>query len=112
LRQSTVRRMISELKERATKTRAEGEQESQKIRSTAEKEKAVILAEAGRDAQIARGKGDQEAIRIYAEAFNKDKDLYDFMRSMEAYKTTMANPDTRLILSPDSAFFKYFRSVK
>ncbi len=109
LRQSTVRRMISELRERATETRAKGEERALEIRSTAEKERTVILAEAERDAQIVRGKGDETAIKTYANAFNKDKDFYDFMRSMEAYKNTLANPDTRLILSPDSQFFRHFR---
>lgn len=108
LRQSTVRRMISELRERATETRAKGEERALEIRSTAEKERAVLLAEAERDAQIIRGNGDQEAIKTYANAYNKDTEFYDFTRSMEAYKNTLADPDTRLILSPDSEFFKYF----
>jgi membrane protease subunit HflC len=108
LRTSTVRRMQSELKERATETRAKGEELAKEIRAIAEKEKTVILANAGRDAQILRGKGDKEAIKIYADAFNKDKEFYGFIRSMEAYKNTLADSDTRLILSPDSDFFKYF----
>lgn len=105
---STVRRMISELKERATETRAVGEERALEIRSTADKERAIILAEAERDAQILRGEGDNEAIKIYADAFNKDKEFYGFIRSMEAYGNTLADPETRLILSPDSDFFRYF----
>ncbi len=108
LRQSTVRRMISELKERATETRAKGEERALEIRSTADKERAVILADASKKAQIAKGEGDREAIKIYADAFNKDAGFYAFTRSMEAYRKTMANSDTRLILSPDSAFVKNF----
>ncbi len=108
LRTSTVRRMISELQERATETRAKGEERAKEIRATAEKERTVILANAGRDAQILKGQGDNEAIKIYADAFNKDKEFYSFVRSMEAYKNTLADPETRLILSPDSNFFKYF----
>ena len=110
LRDSTVRRMISEMTERATETRAKGEQLALEIRSTAEKERTVILADAERDAQILRGQGDKDAIQTYAAAFNKDKDFYTFMRSMEAYKNTLADPDTRLILSPDSDFFRYFEN--
>ncbi len=108
LRTSTVRRMISELKERATETRAKGEERALEISSTAEKERTVLIAEAERDAQKIRGEGDNEAIKIYAQAFNKDKDFYSFIRSMEAYSNTLADPDTRLILSPDSEFFKHF----
>ncbi len=109
LRTSTVQRMKSELKERATETRAKGEEQALKIRSTAEKERTVLIAEAQRDAQMLRGEGDKTAIKIYAEAFNKDKEFYSFIRSMEAYRKTMANPETRLILSPDSEFFKHFQ---
>lgn len=110
LRTSTVRRMISELKERATETRAKGEERALEIRSTAEKERTVILAEAERDAQITRGQGDEESIRIYASAFNKDKDFYGFIRSMEAYRNTLSDSETKLILSPDSEFLRFFRT--
>ncbi len=108
LRDSTVRRMISDLTERATETRSKGEQLALEIRAGAEKERTVILANAERDAQIIRGEGDKQAIQTYANAFNKDKEFYAFMRSMEAYKNTLSDPDTRLILSPDSDFFRYF----
>ena len=110
LRTSTVRRMISELKERATETRAKGEERALEIRSTAEKERAVLLAEAERDAQILRGEGDKLAIKTYADAFNKDKDFYAFIRSMEAYRNTLSDSNTRLILSPDSDFFRYIEN--
>jgi membrane protease subunit HflC len=108
---STVQRMNSELLERATEARAKGEEEALKITSEAEKERTVILANSQRDAQMVRGQGDEEAIRIYAKAFNKDKEFYSFIRSLEAYGKTMADPDTRLILSPDSDFFKYFTDM-
>lgn len=110
LRTSTVRRMISELKERATETRAKGEERALEIRSTADKERTVLLAEARRDAEKLKGQGDNEAIKIYADAFNKDKEFYGFIRSMEAYKNTLANSETRLILSPGSDFFEHFQN--
>jgi membrane protease subunit HflC len=112
LRTSTVRRMISELQERATETRAKGDERAKEIRALADKERTIIMAEAGRDSQILRGEGDKQSIKIYADAFNKDAEFYGFMRSMEAYKKTLADPDTRLILSPDSDFFKYFEGQK
>lgn len=112
LRESTVKQMISALQERATERRSKGTELALKITSTAEKERTVLLAKAHRDAQITRGKGDKEAIKIYADAFNVDKEFYSFMRSMEAYKNTLANPDTRLILSPDSDFFRYFQDSR
>lgn len=109
LRTSTVNRMITELRERATETRAKGKEQALRIRSTAEKQKTVLLANAERDAQIMRGEGDKEAISIYAKAFNADPDFYSFIRSMEAYGTTLSDDETQLILSPDSAFLKFFK---
>ncbi len=108
LRTSTVKQMNSELNERATERRSKGSEKALEIRSTAEKEKTIILANAQRDSQIIKGEGDEQAIKIYADAFNVDKEFYSFIRSLEAYKKTMANPETRLILSPDSEFFKHF----
>jgi len=112
LRQSTVQRMISELRERATETRAKGEERALEIRSTAEKERTILLASAQRHSQVTRGEGDNEAIKIYAEAFNKDPEFYQFNRSMEAYRRTLANPETRLMLSPDSGFLRYLKNVQ
>lgn len=110
LRESTVNRMITERKEQATKTRSTGQERALEIRSTADKERAVLLAESQRDAQILRGEGDRKAIEIYANAFNKDPDFYAFTRSMEAYRNTLADPDAKMILSPDSQFLRYFKS--
>jgi membrane protease subunit HflC len=107
LRTSTVSRMIAERKEDATETRARGQEQALQIRARAERERTVLLAEAEQKAQVLRGKGDEEAIRIYNSAFNKDQDFYAFTRTMEAYRTTLANPETRLILSPESAFLRY-----
>lgn len=112
LRQSTVNRMISELKERATETRAKGEERALEIRSTAEKERTVILAEAQQQAQILRGEGDNEAIKTYAAAMGKDPSFYDFIRSLEAYRASLANGDTKLIISPDGGFFKHFNTSR
>lgn len=112
LQSSTVNRMITERKEAATKTRARGKEKSLEIRSTAEKEREVLLANAQRDAQIMRGVGDEEATRIYAKAYNKDKEFYAFVRSMDAYKKTFTDGNTKMILSPDNAFLKYLSQKK
>lgn len=108
---STVRRMVSELQERAKETRAIGTERAKEIRSAADKQRTILMAEAQRDSEIKKGEGDKEAITIYTEAFNKDAEFYAFMRSMEAYRNTLANPETRLILSPGSDFFRFFGTV-
>ena len=68
----------------------------------------MILAEAQRQAQVLRGQGDADATRIFADAFNRDPDFFAFYRSMQAYEAGIKSSDTRLLLSPDSEFFKYF----
>lgn len=107
LRISTVNRMNTENKERATKTRAVGQQAALRIRAEADKEKTVLLAEAQKQSQIERGDGDALAIKTYNEAYNKDKDFYTYTRTLEAYRNTLATPDTRLILSPEGQFLRY-----
>lgn len=111
LRTSTVNRMITERRERATETRAKGRELALEIRSKAEKERTIILAEANKQAQIIRGEGDRTAIKTYTDAYNKDPDFYSFLRSMEAYENSFDEEGTQLILSPDSAFLRYLRSV-
>jgi membrane protease subunit HflC len=107
--QATFARMRSEREREAREARAEGEQLSLEIRSKADKERTILLAEAKRDAQILRGKGDQEAISIYGKAFGQDPQFYAFYRSLESYRNSLSDPETTLILSPDSEFFRYFR---
>jgi membrane protease subunit HflC len=104
---STVSRMKTENAERAQKTRSEGDRRAKEIRAQADREKTVLLAEAQKDSQILRGEGDAEAIKTYNEAYNKDKDFYAFTRTLEAYRNSLATPDTRLILSPDGQFLRY-----
>jgi membrane protease subunit HflC len=108
--QATFARMRSEREREAREARAEGEQLSLEIRSKADKERTILLAEAKRDAQILRGKGDQEAISIYGKAFGQDPKFYAFYRSLESYRNSLADPETTLILSPDSEFFRFFNN--
>lgn len=112
LRDSTVNRMITERREEATETRAKGQEKAQEIKSTAEKERTIIIAEARRDAETLRGEGDKLAITVTTTAANEDPDFYAFLKTMFAYQNTLASPDTTLVLSPDSSFLKYLRSQK
>lgn len=107
LRTSTVSRMITERKERATETRAVGDELAKQIRAEADRQRTVLLADAQKQAQIVRGQGDAEAIKVYNQAYSRDKDFYTYMRTLEAYRNTLATPETRLILSPDGQFLKY-----
>jgi len=106
--QNIFNRMKSEREREAKEFRATGEEEAQKIRSAAEKTRTVIISEAQRVAQETRGAGDSDAIRIYAGSFGKDPEFFSFYRSMEAYQKSLGKTGTSMVLSPDSAFFRYF----
>lgn len=106
--QAIYLRMQTEREREAKEFRAQGAEMAQRIRASADRERTVILAEAERDAQIQRGKGDAARIRIFAEAVNSDPEFYSFLRSMEAYGRSFANDDTTMVLTPDSEFFEYF----
>ena len=72
----------------------------------------VIEANAFRDAEIIRGNGDAEATRIYADAFNQDKEFYSFVRSLQAYRETFGSGSDVMLLQPDSQFFQYLRNPR
>lgn len=112
LLESTVNRMITERSEQATEARAKGQELAQEIRSTAEKERTILLAEAIKQSEILRGEGDQKAIETITAAANQDPDFYAFLKTMFAYQNTLATPDTSLVLSPDSAYLRYFKSER
>ncbi len=108
--QNIFNRMKSEREREAKEFRATGEEEAQKIRADAEKTRTVIVAEAARKAQENRGRGDSEAIEIYADSFGKDADFFSFYRSMEAYRAAIGESETSMVLSPDSEFFRFFKN--
>ena len=108
--QNIFNRMKSEREREAKEFRATGEEEAQKIRADAEKTRTVIIAEAKREAQEVRGEGDSDAITIYADSFGRDPEFFSFYRSMEAYKKSIGESGTSMVLSPSSSFFKFFKN--
>jgi modulator of FtsH protease HflC len=101
-------RMRAEREREAAEFRATGEAEANRIRATAEREATVIKAEAQSKAEQIRGEGDADRNRIFAEAFTRDPDFFAFYRSMQAYEAGFNAKDTRMLLSPDSEFFRFF----
>ena len=108
--QAVFARMRSEREQEARAARAQGFEVGQRIRAAADREKTVLLAEAEKESEIARGAGDKKSIRISAEAFGTDPEFYGFYRSMQAYRRALQDDDTTMVLSPDSEFFRYFGS--
>lgn len=101
-------RMRAERQREAAEFRAEGAAAANRIRATADREATVIKAEATKKGELLRGEGDAERNRVFAEAFGKDPDFFAFYRSMQAYEAGIKAGDTRMLLTPDSEFFRYF----
>lgn len=109
--QAVYQRMQTERQREAAEFRAQGAQKGQEIRSKADRESTVIVAEANSTAEQTRGAGDAERNRLFAEAYGKDQDFFTFYRSMAAYENSLKSGDTRFLLRPDSEFFRYFGSA-
>jgi len=108
--ESVYQRMNAERKSVANELRSQGFADSEKIRAEAERERDIIITEAYRDAQKVKGEGDAKAARIYANTFSKNKEFYDFYRSLEAYRKSFIGKEDIMVLDPNSDFFKYLRS--
>jgi membrane protease subunit HflC len=108
--QAVYDRMKSERQREAAEFRAQGGQKAQEIRSRADRDVTVIIAEANSQAELTRGGGDAERNRLFAEAYSQDPAFFAFYRSMTAYENGLRSSDTRYLLRPDSDFFRYFGS--
>lgn len=108
--QAIYQRMQTARQREAAEIRAQGAEAAQRIRAKADRDVVVILAEANREAERIRGEGDGQRNNIYAQAYGQDQDFFAFYRSMQAYEEGLGSADTRMLLSPDSEFFRYFRT--
>ncbi|MHC4691707.1 MAG: protease modulator HflC [Planctomycetota bacterium] len=103
---SVFARMKADREKEAKKYRSQGEEESVKIKAETDKEKKILLAASYRESEKLKGEGDAEAIKIYAEAFEKDPEFYSFVRSLEVYEKAL-DKGTTIVLPSDSEFFQY-----
>jgi modulator of FtsH protease HflC len=108
--QAIFTRMQTERQRQAAELRAQGNEQAKRIRATADRQVTVLIAEATRDSERTRGEGDAERNRIYANAFNKDPDFFAFYRSMQAYEEGLKSSETRLVITPNTEFFRYFNN--
>lgn len=106
--QSVYKRMQAEREREAREARAKGAEDAQRIQADADRQVTVLLAEAEKTSQILRGEGEAESNRIFAEAFNRDPNFFEFYRSMQAYAKSMKGDNTTMVVDPNSQFFKYF----
>ncbi|HEV7731262.1 MAG TPA: protease modulator HflC [Candidatus Binatia bacterium] len=103
-------RMRTERERLAKKFRAEGDEEARKIRSGSDKEVQILMADARQKSEVIRGEGDAQAVAIFADAYGRDAEFYQFVRTLEAYRNTLGE-GTTAILSPDSDFFRLLKRV-
>ena len=109
---SVYERMRTEREREARELRSRGKELAEGIQADADRQKAVIEANAYRDAQEVRGEGDAMAANIYAQAYNKDPEFYAFYRSLNAYKEAFNQQGDIMVLKPDSDFFRYLGNSK
>ena len=106
VQQSVFERMKAERSREANRYRAEGEEQAFQIRASADRERAIILADAYEESQQLRGQGEAQAIAIYATALEQDPEFYAFMRRLEAYGKMLSGGDV-LVLPSESELFRY-----
>ncbi len=109
--QQTFERMKAERLAEAELIRARGNEAAQRIRAIADRQVVEIVSEAARDSEIIRGEGDGERNRIFAEAFSRDSEFFEFYRSMNAYSYALTDNGTTMVLSPTSEFFRFFNNA-
>ncbi len=111
VRESVFQRMRVERERIAKEHRALGQKESLIIRAKADRARTELLAEAMQNAEKIRGAGDAMSTEIYARAYGKDPQFYEFYRSLEAYRKTFNTKQDVFVMEPDSEFFRYFGSI-
>lgn len=108
--QQTYDRMKAERLAEAERLRARGREAAQRIRARADREVVEIVAEARKESEILRGEGEAQRNSVFAEAYQRDPSFFEFYRSMIAYSNSLLGNSTTMVLSPESEFFRYFRS--
>jgi membrane protease subunit HflC len=108
--QATFERMKAEREREATDERARGNEAAQRVRAQADRTVVELVSDANREAEIIRGEADAQRNAIFAEAFGKDPEFFEFYRSLSAYERALGGSNSSMVLSPDSEFFNYLKS--
>ena len=110
--EAIYKRMQTDREREAKEIRAEGDEIAQKIRANTDKEKIFLLSEAKKKAEIIMGEGEAIANKIYSRSYSKDTEFFEFYRSMQAYKNSLNNNNTQIVISPNNDFFKNLNNYK
>ena len=106
----TFERMKAERLAEAAFLRARGQEAAQSLKAIADRQAVEIVAAARRDSEILRGQGEAQRSSVFASAFSKDPEFFEFYRSLQSYRTALGATGTTMVLSPESQFFRYFNS--
>lgn len=109
-KEAVYERMISERDNIAATYKAEGNSEAKVIRNKTDKEVAIQISDAKKQAEILGAEGEQEYMKILAQAYGEEdrSEFYSFVRSLDALKTSMKGEDKTVILSADSPIAQIF----
>ena len=110
--EATFARMRAEREREAADEIARGEEAAQRVRAQADRTVVELTSDANRQADITRGEADAERNRIFAQAFGSDPEFFEFYRSLEAYKRSLLEGNSTMVLSPDSEFFDYLKQAQ
>lgn len=108
----TFERMRAEREREAADEIARGNEAAQRVRATADKTVVETTSQAQKESDIIRGKADATRNAIFAEAYGRDAEFFEFYRSMAAYRTALRSDNSTMVLSPDNEFFNYLKSAK
>ena len=109
---NVYQRMRSERDKEANLLRAEGEELSKEIRASADRQQTVIVAEAERTSSILRGEGDALKNKILGDAYGRDQEFFDFLRTMQACKETFGDTDMSMVIVPGQVCEKFFGEIE
>jgi len=108
--EATFARMRAEREREAADEIARGKEAAQRVRAQADRTQVELVSEAEREAEIIRGEADARRNAIFAEAYGKDIEFFEFYRTLAAYRQSMLAGNSSMVLSPDSEFFNYLKS--
>ena len=107
---ATFERMRAEREREATDERARGNEAAQRVRAQADRTVVELVSDSQRQAEIIRGEADARRNNIFAEAFGRDPEFFEFYRSLTAYDRALQGNNSSMVMSPDSEFFNYLKS--
>ncbi|MCB2121262.1 MAG: protease modulator HflC, partial [Rhodobacteraceae bacterium] len=107
---ATFARMRAEREREAADEVARGKEAAQRVRAQADRTRVELVSDAQRQSEIIRGEADARRNAVFAEAYGADPEFFDFYRSLAAYRSSLLEGNSTMVMAPDSEFFNYLKS--